>query len=182
MSVNVAVNLDLANQATEQVSRLARDLRPDALARTLRAPLETHWRQHLAVFPRLPGRFASFPSTGYGERAARAVRGSVTGATLTLGCYVQGIRQRYFGGTIRPVNKRALCFGITPESYGKTPYDFGLGFISRKDPALRAQLKRLFIFTRKVTQRPNPAVIPDRDQLMEVAMAAVVRSAGKGAA
>ena len=176
MSLNVQVVIS-KDTVTPAVAALMEKAKPESLARTIRGPVERFWRDHLKKFPRLPGKFAAFPDTGFGERASRAVRGTAQSDGVLLRCDAQGIRQRYYGGTIRPVRAKVLCFGITPESYGKHPSDFALsGWVSRKDPEMRKRIRLLFAFAKQVTQRPNPAVVPSNDEFTEVAMAALTRS------
>ena len=49
---------------------------PDRLVRICREPLRAFWRDHLKNYPRLPGKFAAFPPTGFGEEAADSVEAS----------------------------------------------------------------------------------------------------------
>ena len=184
--MSLALNLTITDNVTPKIADLIARTQPAKLARVLRQPLETFWRQHLKKFPRLPGRFAAMPPTGFGEAASRSVHGTVLGDGVLLRADKQGLAQRYHGGEIKPVNKKFLCFGIKPESYGKTVWDFGYtprqpGETRRSgfNFANRQRIRELFAFAKSVTQRPNPAVIPTQDELAEVSMAAIERSIGE---
>lgn len=143
---------------------------PVRLANRIGPPLAYHWSDHLKDFPRLPGDFQGMPKTGYGEAAAESVQDIPVGEGLILRAQQQGILQRLKGGTIRARNKRALCFGVKPESYGRSYGEVAraLGVTKRvkgekTDEAMREKrrrLRELFGFAKQVTQRPNPNVIP----------------------
>jgi len=172
MEVKASITSD---NATPAIAEIMAKTAPDRLARVCRQPLETFWRVHLAHFPRLEGAFANFPSTGFGESSSRSVTGTVEGTGVRLAADQLGLNLRYRGGTIHAVNKKMLCFGIAPESYGKTVYDFGYQK-GKKDKALSEKLRQLFAFARQVTFRPNPRVVPEGDEFQEVAMGAIQRS------
>ena len=179
--MSLALNVSLTDNATPAIQRLIDRTQPAKLARVIRQPLETFWRQHLKKFPRLPGRFADMPPTGFGEAASRSVHGTVLGDGVLLRADKQGLAQRCHGGEIKPVKARMLCFGVTPASYGKTVYDFGWSK-GGDNKAVNQLIKANFAFAKSVTQRPNPAVVPTQDELAEVSMAAIERSLGeKGA-
>ncbi|MDE2098231.1 MAG: hypothetical protein KGL39_13330 [Patescibacteria group bacterium] len=174
MSVQANISITSDN-ATPAIARIIDRTKPARLAQVCRQPLETFWRIYLNNYPRLPGKFAAFPDTGFGERASRGVIGFAEDNGVRLEARAQGLRLRYMGGTIRPVNKKALCFGVTPEAYGKTVYDFGY-VAGKKDKATNDRLRANFAFARSITFAANPAVVPTQDEFAEVAMAAIQRS------
>ena len=176
MNVTAAISQD---SATPAVADLMARTRPDRLARICRQPLETFWSAHLADYPRLPGKFAAFPDTGFGESASRSVYGFALesggdSAAVTLEARQLGLALRYWGGTIKPVSAKILCFPITPEAYGKNVWNFGYTG-AKPDPGLRQKLRANFAFARSITFAPNPAVVPSDDEFQEVAMAAIER-------
>jgi hypothetical protein len=172
--MNVTAKITRDN-ATPEVARIMAATQPARLAQVLRQPLETFWRMHLKDFPRLAGAFASFPKTGFGETASRSVKGYAQSGAVLLQADAQGLRLRYEGGTVKPVNKKFLCFGIMPESYGKTVYDFGYT-PGVKDKNVNSRLRQLFAFAKQVTFRPNPDIVPSDDAFQEVAMAAITEA------
>ena len=158
---------------------------PVRLANRIGPPLAYHWADHLKHYPRLDGPFQGFPSTGFGEQTAESVQDIPTGEGVLLRAHHVGIRQRYYGGTIRPVRARVLCFGIKPESYGKSYREMKRELGIDKPTAVvteatksgqlvtrrrkltedenkdrRRYLRGLFGFATSVTQRPNPNVTP----------------------
>ena len=209
MSINAQISISQDN-ATPAVAELMNSVQPDRLARIVRDPLRAFWRDRLKHYPRLPGRFAAFPSTGFGEEAADSVEAYALSDSVLLTANKQGLRLRYEGGTIRPVNAKVLCFGITPETYGKSYAEFAGRLATEKIKAphtgpvkrgkkwqvetrevkrtrtedeAKAELRKKFAFAKEITFQPNLAVVPLNDEFMEVALAAISRSLavpGKG--
>jgi hypothetical protein len=94
-----------------------------------------------------------------------------------------GVAQRYFGGTIRPVNARALAIPATAEAYGRLPRDPELPdlFVIRYKPggaALAANVngatKVYFWLVKSVTQSADPSVLPSEDYLSHNVRTAIV--------
>lgn len=91
-----------------------------------------------------------------------------------------GIRQRYFGGTIKPgPGKRLLAFPIHPESYGKTTKDFPDMYrifnhegrpsaLARPVPG-RAFGEILFALAPQVVQKADPTVLPPDAEVLAAA-------------
>ena len=195
MSLNAQFTIR-QDTATPEVAELMARTQPSRLATICRDPLRGFWRDHLKNFPRLPGAFAAFPSTGFGEEAAQSVEAVAQSDAVLLSANKQGLRLRFEGGTIRPVNAKVLCFGITEESYGKSYAEMasqlgsrpvaepvpsaggGKKFISRKrtKDEVAAALRRQFAFAHEVTFAPNPAVVPSTDEFQAVSWAAILRS------
>lgn len=208
MSISAQISISQDN-ATPAVAALMNRVQPDRLARIMRDPLRAFWRDRLKNYPRLPGKFAAFPSTGFGEEAADSVEAFALSDSVLLTAKKQGLRLRYEGGTIRPVNKKVLCFGITSETYGKSYAEFA-GRLStekikaqhtgpvkrgkkwkvetrevkrtRTDAEAKAELRKKFAFAKEITFQPNLEVVPTSDEFMEVAMAAISRSLAAPAA
>lgn len=177
MSVAPSISVT-ADNATDAVAELMRKCAPERLAKILADPLEGFWRDHLKHFPRRAGKYFGMPGTGFGERAAEAVKGTAVGGNIRLVCDAQGIAQRYYGGQIpADGSPKILSFPIASESYGKTIYDFGFVKGQPTAPALRTRLRLLFAIVRgPIKQEGNPNVVPTEDQFQEVGMAAIVRS------
>ena len=174
MSVNASITIEQDN-ATPAVAALIAQTQPARLAKICRDPLRGFFRDHLKNYPRLPGKFAAFPATGFGEEAADSVQAFVQGDGVLLRADKQGLKLRYHGGTVRPVNAKMLCFGIAPASYGKSPAEMGFQK-GKKTKEESARFKGLFAFAKEVTFAPNPAVVPGADEFAEVTMAAITRS------
>jgi len=175
MSLSAQISIS-ADEATPAVAELMSTVQPGRLARICRDPLRGFWRDRLKKYPRLPGKFAAFPPTGFGEESAESVEAYAGEGTVQLTAHKQGLRLRYEGGTVTPVKAKVLCFGIAPESYGKSPYEFGLVQGQKPDKATRDHLRLLFAFAHSVTFQPNLVVVPFNDEFQEVAMGAIDRA------
>lgn len=131
MSISAQISIT-KDDATPEVAHLMESTRPERLAQICRDPLRGFWRDRLKKYPRLPGKFAAFPSTGFGEEAADSVEGFAGNGTVTLTANKIGLRAQYEGAVIRPVNAKVLCFGVTPESYGKSYAEMRAELTTRK--------------------------------------------------
>lgn len=129
MSVALQIN-SFDRGATAQIRELERELSPAKLQATYGPRCRELTRDHLSA---LPDNKHGWPSTGFWEAAARATRFETHGSFIKIVVDKIGVRQRYYGGRIAPVNAKALAIPISPVSYGKTPADFpGLILISTK--------------------------------------------------
>ena len=199
--MSVAVNFAINDYATPAIEKAVAAVAPAKLAALVRSPLETFWRNRLrSLGPNKRG----WPSTRFYERAARSVTGITTADGVVLRADHQGLRQRWKGGPILPVNKDALAIPISPVSYGRTPAEFPGLFLmrTRKGAYLvqsgetltatgrltgvksaggaaarrqRASLNFLFKLSSGVNQKGNPAVVPTDDEFAEVALGAIQR-------
>lgn len=184
MSVALQINT-FERGGTAQVKELERELSPSKLQATYGPRCRELTRDHLAA---LPDNKRGYPSTGFWEQAARATRWEPQGDSIKIIVDKIGVRQRYFGGVIRPVNASALTIPISPLSYGKTAKDFPGSFLlmtkkggyivmyggegprssgpkvkgkrGRGRTAQRATLIFLFKLSGGVYQAPNPNVLP----------------------
>jgi len=210
MSISAQIYITNDN-ATPAVAALMESVEPARLAKICADPLRLFWRARLKNYPRLPGKFASFPDTGFGQAAAESVRAQPGEGTVYLTAgggddpnnAIQGLRLRYEGGTIRPVNAKVLCFGITEETYGKSYWTMVAEVMTQKvslpvqGPTLKGrktvgrnvvsnrtqneamkELRAKFAFAHEITFQPNPALVPDNDEFQEVAMEAIWRRLG----
>jgi hypothetical protein len=195
MSISSQISIT-EDSATPAIAELMAKVSPARLAQVVRAPLRAFWRDRLKKYPRLDGRFAGFPSTGFGEEAADSVEAFAGDGTVLLRADRIGLRAQYTGATIRPVNKKFLCFGITPETYGKSYAEFAANVSWRKNFSIvtgprggkkkvfnrnttsetKNELKGKFAFARQVTLRANLEIVPTQDEFAEVAFAAIERS------
>lgn len=175
MSLGAAITIE-KDTATPGLADLMAKTQPARLAAICRDPLRGFWRDHLKNYPRLAGKFAAFPDTGFGEQAADSVQAMIQDNGVLLRADKQGLRLRYRGGTIRPVNARILCFAVAPESYGKTPAEMGFVKGQQRTKAERARFRGMFAFAKQVTFAPNPAVVPSEDEFASVALSAIERS------
>lgn len=178
MSVALQINT-FDRGSTAQVRELERELSPAKLQATFGPKCQELTRDHLKA---LPDNKRGWPSTGFWEAAARATRFETHGSFIKIVVDKIGVRQRYYGGVITPVNKDALTIPISPLSYGKTAKNFPGSFLLKTKKGayivmnteagknqrqkrrgvrnLRTTLVFLFKLVLSVKQAPNPNVLP----------------------
>lgn len=94
-----------------------------------------------------------------------------------------GLAQRYYGGTIRPINAKALAIPARAEAYGRRPRDadnpqdlfLRPGKSGRTAALVRRVNKKLEVWywlVKSVTQTADPTVLPDERTLADSATAA----------
>ncbi|NQT94194.1 MAG: hypothetical protein HQ559_15640 [Lentisphaerae bacterium] len=94
-----------------------------------------------------------------------------------------GMAQRYYGGTITPVNARALAIPARPEAYGRLPRDPELpelfvrtwkgGSVAALAAKENGALRVYFWLVKSVTQEGDPSVLPSEKYLLNNAALAV---------
>lgn len=164
---------------------------------TRRKPL--HARMATAVHKDVQNRFRGLASSNrnkFGARGGfwrRMLSGTRASADETAGTISmpREVAQRFYGGTIRPVNAKNLAIPADKESYGKRPGEFAgklhvaiLGGRAAlvENLATRISISRagkvkskgstgkvLFWLVKSVTQKPNPAVLPSEAQIGQIA-------------
>jgi hypothetical protein len=87
----------------------------------------------------------------------------------------EGFAQRYFGGPIRPVNKRKLAIPFAARAHGRLPSDFGelqLVYgrrgpyaLAEPGPSNTARSRILFLLADEVRQDPDHSVLPTDSDL-----------------
>lgn len=201
MSIGVSISAtDLATPALE--AKLAQ-IQPDRLRAILAPGLTQFTQRHLLS----NGTNAKgWPSTHFWADAARGTSWTASEGGFTISINKIGVRQRYFGGPIRPVSARALAIPINPVSYGHVPADFpGLFLLKCASGAylvqsnetvsdktgrtigksgkggnagrrLKSNLTFLFKLSAGVQQDPDPSVIPSEDELTETGMSLLERA------
>lgn len=193
----------VSDSATAEIERLMSRVEPLRLVEVCKGPLQEFTRVHLAANGRNK---KGWPSTGFWEEASRHTLAVSQAGGVLIRVEKLGVRQRYYGGTIEPVNAKALAIPISPVSYGHQPKEFpGMFLLKTKKGAYlvmygsevsqksgrmignkklggnigsrrRASLLFLFKLVGSVTQQPDPSVIPTDDEFTEVAFSAIHRS------
>lgn len=133
--------------------------------------------------------------TNYYATAARGTSFALVGDNEVVVSIAQrGIRQRVFGGTLRPRAAKFLTIPAIPEAYGKRAREIpGLEFAllggkpALVRPVAGGEPEVVFWLRRSVTQRPDPTVLPEAATLradivraVESTVARAVRRAGPG--
>lgn len=131
--------------------------------------------------------------TNYYAGAARGTSFAVVDdSTVVVSIAQRGIRQRVFGGTIKPRQAKFLTIPVHPLAHGKRAREFGdleIVFgaggrpvaLARKASGTRRFGEILFALRRSVTQRPDPSVLPAnatlRADIVRAVESAVARAA-----
>jgi len=132
-----SISFSIRDEATPAIAAKAAKCDLLRLAMLLRDPLRAFWRDHLKG---LPSNKKGWPSTGFWEEAADSVDATASEEGVSLQGHKIGLRQRYYGGTIAPVNADALTIPISPISYGHTASEFpGLFLLRTKKGAYLVQ-------------------------------------------
>lgn len=149
-----------------------------------RAAANTYRSHFFALNKSRPNRLGG-KRTNYYAGAARATSFALQGDdTVVVSVNQIGIRQRVFGGTIKPRNAKFLTIPVAPEAHGKRAREFGdleLVFGQGGQPialAHKAQGKRrygmiLFRLVKSVTQQPDPTVLAPRKDVVAAIKTAV---------
>lgn len=107
--------------ATPAVERLQVAITPDRLATMIGAAEVRLFQEH---FLHLPRNRMGWPSTNFWAGAAKATHYQPVSDGVVVSVAKQGVRQRWQGGTIRPVNAKYLAIPARAEAYGKRPREF----------------------------------------------------------
>ena len=184
----LGINIQTNDAATEAVLDLDRDIDLDQIAPIIGESGKNAVRNHLDALDskrrnRLGGRRTHF----YGD-AAKSTNFRITSNGVEVAINHVGIAQRYFGGTIKPVNARNIAVPAAAEAHGKRPREFGnlrLVFggkgvnisvegrikrfrmgLAKKDSGARAG-KLLYRLVKSVTQEADKTVLPKDDEILD---------------
>lgn len=194
MSVGVIVTIQ--DHATPAINAMVAQLTPRRLAAKIGPGLNRLVQNKLISNGENKN---GWPTTHFWADAARATswKGLEDGVLISINKI--GVRQRVFGGTIKPVNAGALTIPISPVSYGHLASEFpGLFLLRTKTGSylvqrgeevsekgntvkrtkgggnakrrIRANLNFMFKLVASVTQAANPDVIPSNDTLASAAL------------
>ncbi len=134
MSVTIEVTQD---KATPAIEKLKKRLTPQRLASAAGPACARLVQRH---FRGLGTNKRGWPSTHFWARAARATFWSREPEGVMVSVNQIGVRQRWLGGQIKPVNARALTIPVSPVAYGHRASEFpGLFLLKTKKGAYLAQ-------------------------------------------
>jgi hypothetical protein len=124
LAMSIRITKDTATASTARLGDALKN--PTQFHAGLATELKLQVQTHLL---RLPKNKRNWPTTNFWPRAAKATSSSYTANSSTVTINQIGVRQRYYGGLIRPVSKKMLTIPISPEAYGKTASDFPGAFL-----------------------------------------------------
>ena len=200
--IGVAYKIPFDN-ATPALKEFLASMTPARIGARIGPPLQRAVVEHLAALgPNVKG----YPTTRFYEKFARNVRWlqdergvAIAILPVIINGRQVGLRQRVFGGVIRPVSAKMLAIPISPVSYGRVPSDFPNLFLLRTPRGaylvqrgqdisektgrivgrrgmggnagrrLRAELNFLFKLKLSVSQAGNRNVLPGDQELLDIA-------------
>jgi hypothetical protein len=204
--MSVSFQIAINDTATPRLQQLAENLTAERLGALIGPAVNRLTKDHIVM---LPGNKRGWPRTNFWAQAARATNWRTTPDGCVVSVNKTGMRQRYHGGPIRPVNKRALTIPISPEAYGKTASHFPNAFlittskgaylvqrgyrISTKTgkptkatgrgyarKRVVADIEFLFKLSYGVTQKHDPTVLPSTGAYSDTATDALANAFEKG--
>lgn len=125
MSVQTNITIP-RDTATSAVAMFNQTMHPDQIQARVGPAVAGLTRNYLRG---LPSNKKGWPTTNFWQRASRAVSWIATSLGVLVRINQVGVKQRYHGGRISPVRRRALTIPISPEAYGKTVSDFPGAFL-----------------------------------------------------
>jgi hypothetical protein len=125
--MSVAISVDIVqDDATPALEALQDALDPEFLHDAIATSAKAIVIRHLAANgPNKKG----WPTTRFWAQASDLTTSRSDEDAATISINKIGVRQRYHGGPIYPVNKRALTIPISREAYGKVASDFDNAFL-----------------------------------------------------
>lgn len=181
-----SIKLTPEDRATPAFQRLVANIKQPAIRKVMGRAIANRVRKH---FTRLDGERPNKlggARTHFYAQARRSVQQPqlVGGDGIQVSINHVGIAQRYFGGEITPKNAKWLTLPVHPEAYGHRAREFGdLEFVPI-DEGRRAMLVRpneaspngigevFYLLVKRVTQRPDPSVMPTNAELRDDALTA----------
>ena len=171
--MSYGVSITVTGAGLSAPARLALALHPERLAPVAGEAGLRCVRNNLRVLSSRTNALGA-PSTHFYGRALNATTLDVKGDTATVVIAGPlGIRQRFYGGTIKPTKKKYLTVPIAAEAHGKSAGSFGEGELvvvfgrgrkpiglARKADGKRQRGAMLYLLKLSVTQRPDPSILP----------------------
>lgn len=179
----------------DSVSALVRawgnELQPAQLHPHIARAEERLFQDHIAALP--PNQLGR--STSFWAKSVRATHAEPTDTGCVVSINQLGFRQRYYGGEIKPVNKKFLAIPARGEFYGARAREFtNLRFVLFKsgtaalviDEGGSEKINSLgstrsaagktsagmvaFWLVKSVNQKPDPNIIPTDEQITQTAL------------
>jgi len=180
--VSLTITID-ASRARAGFDKLQQRLNSDELKLRMGKSVAELIRRHLRDRNSTHANELGGKRTNFWARASEAVNFRAVSDGAEVSVSQEGVLQRYLGGTIRPVNAKALTIPVHPKAYGKSAREFkDLKLVQGNRVALLVQRPKgkqigevYFVLKRSVTQEADPSVLPTEEQIKETAANAVQR-------
>lgn len=194
LGIQIEVRQDAASPA---VRSLLAGLAPEQVNPIIGRSAQQSYSRHLINVSRTRPNKLGGRRTFFFEAAAKGTSWRAVGDHVVVSIASVGIRQRYFGGTIRPkAGKKFLTIPVHPKAYGKRAGEFDLeivfglkgepialatkptlsasvrltkgGRVVSRDAGRRGEI--YYRLVRSVTQQPDPSVLPESQQVTAKAL------------
>ncbi len=146
--------------------RLAAALAPARIHPVIGRAASNVFTRHLRDLNRTRPNALGGKRTNYYAGAARATSFRIESDGVLIAINQIGLRQRFFGGTIRAKQSKWLTIPVAPEAHGKRAREFGdltVVFGRGRQPVGLARAGKLYYALKKsVEQKPDPSVLPAR--------------------
>ena len=175
------------DNASPALADLAKKIKPQRLVPIIGPRLREVTRKHLYSNGKNK---MGWPSTGFWEDAARGSTWTANANSVAIVIHKVGVRQRFYGGPIKPTRTKALTIPVCAEAYGHTAAEFpemviitvhGKSYLALKSPTETHSpaangLKLMFLLSPGVDQAPDPTVIPSSESFAATAHAALLEA------
>lgn len=178
----VVIETDSATPAIRRIVVNASGRRAHAV---MAAAVAEQIRRHLVAKDRVPNQLGG-RRTHFYSGAAQATHWYASERMGEVSIAQDGIRQRLLGGTIRPVNARALTIPVHPLGHGRRASEFGGdlrlvvldgGRDGRTTGLLvlgtGADAPIIYVLRTEVEQEPDPSVLPTDEAMLGEATSAL---------
>ena len=112
------------NTITERLERLSEGIGPERMLPVVARGATTFVQDHLRGLDRARANELGGRRSHFYAAAARGTTSEITDRAITIRIHKQGIRQRYYGGVIRPVSGKKLTIPAHKDAYGRSAREF----------------------------------------------------------
>jgi len=182
----LAIEISIRDTATLALRALKAGIKPARLQRPAGAAVTQLFRNHFTALNAARANQMGGTRTNFYAGAARSTSWQPVPDGLVIAVNKQGIRQRFFGGTINAKPGKALTIPADPAAYGKRAREFNnlhvaifkgstgnaigalftnaatnISIGKRGVKAKSSTIERvMYWLVKSVTQRPDPTVLP----------------------
>lgn len=207
--MNVGISIDARETARPAIMRVKGVLQPARLNPVIGRAGVNVYRAYLFNQNRTRPNKLGGKRTNFYATAARGTGFDIDADGVTISIRSVGIRQRFFGGVIKPKTAKFLTIPVAPEAHGKRAREFDLEVVygaggrpvalatkstsaptknSKGQEGNKTTARRgviMFRLVESITQAPDPTVLPPIDQVAGAIVSAVtstIERAIRGAA
>lgn len=112
------------NNIADRLARLQEGIGSERMLPVLARGATTFVQDHLRALDRSRANEMGGRRSHFYANAARGTTHQIEGSTILITVHQLGIRQRFYGGVIRPVNAKRLAIPADKSAYGRSPREF----------------------------------------------------------